>query len=124
MAIFDTSILIDYLKGRQKGVDAVERYGTDGIAITSVSSYELTRGIGSRGRELLRLLFGRVRIYTLDQDSAVAAGELMRKLDSKGTPIGDIDALVASIALSNNETLVTSDSDFERIGSGSIKVLK
>ena len=56
-------------------------------------------------------------LWDFDIESGFLAGELLYKLESKGTPIGFRDVFIASIALTNRcERIVTSNmKDFERI---------
>ncbi len=60
--------------------------------------------------------FRKVKVLLLDQDAADRFGKIKANLRRKGEIIGDFDILIASIALSHDETLVTNNTDhFERI---------
>ena len=55
-------------------------------------------------------------IYNLSENSTEISAGLYAKLRKKGTPVDDIDLLIAGIALEHNLTLVTNNtSHFERI---------
>ena len=84
--------------------------------------YELWYGIARSSRpeensERLRVfLGGGVEVWALEQDDAIASGELRRVLELAGTPIGPYDLLIAGQAVRQNLTLVTAHvSEFARV---------
>ncbi len=112
MTIFDTNIVIDYLRGKPKASQIM----TDGhseIAITVITGYELLKGFRTKKEEsAVNELFSRVRIYHLDSKSMRVSGGLYRELKNRGKPKNETDVLIAGIVLANNETLITADNDF------------
>lgn len=77
-------------------------------------SYKSTRR--DRNLALLNRFFSQFVSLPFDDNAASIAGEVRAQLDLAGTPIGSNDLLIASIAISNNLTLVTHNTrEFGRI---------
>lgn len=112
MTIFDTNVVIDYLRGKETASEIM----TDGhseIAITVITGYELLKGYRTRKEEsTVNELLNRVRIYHFDSRSMIVSGSLYRELKSSGRLKNEADILIAGIVLANNETLITADNDF------------
>ncbi|EQD30897.1 protein containing PilT protein [mine drainage metagenome] len=117
MAVFDTNIIIDYLRGKERAAMIINEYGMDGIAITAVTGYELIKGyVGVTEETKLNELFNRIKIYPLDSVAMKLAGKLYRELKGTGKPKKEADLLIAGIAIANGETLVTDDrKDFSEL---------
>jgi len=60
-----------------------------------------------RLRRLERALSRQITVVPFDEESAYRYGELRAELERRGTPIGDGDTRIASIALARGLTLVT-----------------
>ena len=57
-----------------------------------------------------------VTVLPFDEASARRFGKLKAELETRGEPLDDLDLEIASIALENNLTLVTNNTDhFKRI---------
>ncbi len=124
MAIFDTNIMIDYLSGSKKAESFILKYGeAEAIGITSITAYELVKGISDIDEELLVKLFERVRIFDVTLSVAWTAGKLHRSLKASGKTLGEADLLIAATAFANDETLVTQDKDFKRLGTKQVVVI-
>ncbi|OJI08489.1 MAG: hypothetical protein BK997_00285 [Candidatus Micrarchaeum sp. ARMAN-1] len=117
MAVFDTNIIIDYLRGKERAATVISEYGTEGIAITAVTGYELIKGyVGVAEEAKLNELFSRIKIYPLDSIAMKHAGRLYRELKGAGKLKKEADLLIAGIAIANGETLVTDDKkDFSEL---------
>lgn len=125
MVIFDTNLIIDYLHGEERSVQIINAFiGKERLSITCINEYELFKGAGIAGEELLNMLLGSFNIYYLNQNSIRIAANIYKRLKQKGKLIDDADILIASIASENGETLITQDSDFERIDLKNIKVIE
>jgi predicted nucleic acid-binding protein len=108
MVILDSNVIIRILKGDK---DTLEKVGSipGGIATTVFNLYELTR---IRNRQKVRKFLERFIIYPFNVKEADLASEIYLKLSSSGKMKSEIDILIASIAKSNDEVLVTFDRDF------------
>lgn len=121
MVIIDTNVVIEYLKGNAKIASVVDTYGErSGIAITSLSRYELLQRF-YKDQTLLSFLVD-TETYGFDKRASDKAAELWHKLKSKGKMVDDIDLLIASVALSNGEELLTLDNGFKNID-GNITII-
>ena len=110
MAVFDTNVIIDFLNGSAKAKEIIEKYdGLENVAITSITGYELAKGLKEKDKEMLSSFLEKVKIYNLDIKSAWMAGEFYKSLKIKGSLLSEADLLIMSIALSNGELLITND---------------
>ncbi len=124
MTVFDTNIIIEYLKGNKKAVDAIKKYSPEGIAVTFINEYELLRyGETERIENVFETLISKIKVYHTTDEAAIRAAQIYKKLKEKGSLIGENDILIAGICLANRETLVTNDNDFKRLGIDSIVVI-
>ena len=111
----DTSELVSVLRARKPD----DRSGYDHAAMQEMTRVvsvivvqELVRGAASSARPLqqrarLDRLLSDLTTADFTRDDAQAAGELSAHLRQAGTPIGDIDTLIAGQALARGWTVVT-----------------
>lgn len=125
MTIFDTNILIDYLRGSEEARRIIQEHADDkGPAITVISAYELVKGLSKTQEDTLNNLFKIIKIYDLNFNSMIQAGELYQKLKKSGELLSDADVLMVGISIENNEILVTKDNDFEGLKNDKIIVVE
>lgn len=125
MVCLDTSIIIDFLKGRENAVSAIASYSKnpEGLSTTSVSVYELLKYKNIKEKEKMLMFVSRLKLHDLDMAAAGIASDNYLLLEGKGTIIKEFDLLIAGIAKANDEILLTSDHDFDRISGGNIRVV-
>lgn len=111
----DASELVAVLRARS----SLERHGYDEAAMQEMTRvvsvivvHELIRGVVSSDRPVKRRaqldrLLSELTIEDFTVDDAQVAGELSARLRLLGTPIGDIDTLIAGQALARGWTVVT-----------------
>jgi predicted nucleic acid-binding protein len=122
MILVDTSAWVEFdratgsaIDSRLTGLIADE----EGIAVTEPVVMELLAGArdAARERDLRRLMS---RFALLRFDAAVdfdAAARIYRTCRRSGvTPRGMIDCMIASVAMRNNASLLTADSDLDHVG--------
>lgn len=91
------------------------------IVMSSITLFELDSGFrkGSKIKDNLQKLehFSSViRVMPFDARAAQRAGELRQYLREKGTPIGDMDILIAGHALALDAVVITNNvREFERV---------
>jgi predicted nucleic acid-binding protein len=124
MVVFDTNVIIDFLNGSKTAGAAFEKYRGNGVAITSITCYELIKGVGEPQRDLLQSLFDNVKIYDIDLKSAWLAGEMHRRLKTSGSLLSEADLLIVSAAFANGEIFVTQDRDFAKLNDRRIIIVK
>ena len=120
MILVDTSLIVEYLRGRETAVTELQAWSSDGFAISTVVLAELYEGIarsrdpGATERSLLDFL-RHADILPVDESVAREFGRLRFQLRSQGLVIGDLDILIAATALVHEATLLTRDNHFRRI---------
>jgi predicted nucleic acid-binding protein len=120
--LVDSSVLIDFLEGRENAaVDRLSEALDSGIpfGISPITFLEILQGAATdRDFERLREYLGTQTIYELKGglDSYAAAADLFRALRKKGLSVGSsVDCLIARTAIEHGLYLLHNDSDFDRI---------
>lgn len=118
----DTTFLIDFLRGDQQ---AIEWYASvETMVFTSeLNIFEFAEGIYRSGRDMplkfekLYALVNKMAILPFDRKAALKAAMLSANLTKQGKKIGELDTLIAAIALSNgvNEIVTENKEHFEKI---------
>ena len=123
MVCLDTSVLVALIRKDQAAMNKLKTEAEAGgtVSTTTVNLCELYAGAyGSKApqRELQRVqdLLSQMGILELDVDATKRYGELVNDDVLKREPIGDFDLMIASIALQQNEKLVTRNvKHFDRV---------
>jgi len=124
MVIFDTSLLIDAMKGVKTAIASIESYrDKEDAGITVITKYELLRGVRKMDSTMLALLIDSMDLYELKENGLQRTIEIYKGLEARGKLINELDMLIAGIAEANNQVLVTTDKHFVNIQSNSIIVL-
>ncbi len=118
--LVDTTWVIEYLRGNQTIIQRLQSYSDEGLAIAIVSLAELYEGVfrsnNPAGNEtILKDFLTGVTILGIDEEVCIIFGREMARLRQGGMAVGDMDALIAATALRHDLTLLTADSDFERV---------
>ncbi|MBI1935858.1 PIN domain-containing protein [Candidatus Woesearchaeota archaeon] len=120
--ILDTSFVIDLIKGRPNAVSKLKELEKENVpySITSPTVYELWSGLVSlekseKEKQKTTSLISEQIIYFLDDKSAEEAGKIDGKLIKIGKMIEPEDCMIAGIAVTNNQKLLTKDPHFKRI---------
>jgi predicted nucleic acid-binding protein len=119
--ILDTDTCIYWLKGNENIERSVIKHGLGNIFITVITECELFYGAYKsmkKDKNLAIIEELKTRIKTFHTVSGIPSlyGTIKAELESKGQALDDADLLIASIALLNNATLVTNNSEhFKRI---------
>jgi predicted nucleic acid-binding protein len=122
MILVDTSVLIDYVEGRD--TPAARRFGEVldrdiPFGISPITSMEVLQGAATeRDFNLLSRYLGSQTLYGLKQgaESYAAAAKIFFRLRKAGLPVGSsIDCLIAQTAIEHDLFLLHNDSDFDRI---------
>ncbi|MFH0845587.1 MAG: type II toxin-antitoxin system VapC family toxin [Pseudomonadota bacterium] len=118
--LIDTNIYSYALRGDQDTVSVLKTLRL--IGISSISIGELLSGFkgGTREKENRRELeefldSPRVRIYSVDEDTAEFYPEILNELRAKGTPIPTNDIWIASVALQRGLPLYSRDVHFRQV---------
>ena len=114
MVCFDTSFVIDFLRGDKKAVSMVENFKEkdEFMSLAAPSLIELISsaqlGIKrNQEKDKISRFISSITVLSLDKDSAFLAGELEGDLIMAGEQIGNSDVMIGAIAKSNGESLIT-----------------
>ncbi len=129
--LLDTSLVAAYLQNRNGAIELITPWIKKHEAATSILVYaevtEYIKGLSDYAKRAsdLRGLLRTIYPYFLTYSILERYAEIRRMLrPPKGSGlIGDIDTLIAATALERNLTIVTTDSDFERVPQLKVKLV-
>jgi tRNA(fMet)-specific endonuclease VapC len=116
----DTNIIVAYLNGDRQVAEQLKAYLPD-VAISTLVLGELLYGARASARsgenlQRVRDFLQVVGVADFDPTAADVYSQIRLSLRQKGRPTGEIDALIAAVALANNAILVTHNArHFENI---------
>lgn len=120
--LLDTNICIYSLNRRPPEVlERLAQVGPTAVAISVITLLELRHGAEksqdpAKSHGKLDLFLRAMPVLEFDESAAEAAARIRAALDRRGTPIGDLDSLIAGHALSRDLVLVTNNlREFERV---------
>lgn len=120
--MLDTNTCIYLIKKKSpKIVNYLKRQSVGDVGISSITLAELCYGVSKseqidRNREALRDFILPLEVAEFDEKAAEAYGNVRANLENSGTPIGSMDLLIGSHALSLQVVLVTNNiREFRRI---------
>ena len=118
--ILDTDISSYLIRGDHETVTKKFSELYDSCAISSITAAELQYGAKKRNNKQLtqkvKAFCNLVEIIPWDEDVAKAYAKLRVELETSGTPIGNMDMLIAASALARKAVLVTNNTEhFSRV---------
>lgn len=121
-ALLDTDIVSYFLRGHPQVVAHAQSYlgHFDSLSFSILSYYEILSGLMHRDAQRQMSSFlafaNECEIRPLTERSVTISSELYATLRAAGTPVDDIDLLIAGVALADGLALVThNESHFARI---------
>jgi tRNA(fMet)-specific endonuclease VapC len=121
-ALIDTNILSFFFRNHSLVVERFQAYlnDHDKINISIITYYEIVSGLKHRDAQKQLTSFQEFVSYNtvlpLSTSSATISADIYANLRNKGTPIDDIDILIAGIAIANNLIIITNNiRDFGKI---------
>ena len=96
------------------------RYGAVAVAVSSITGAELAFGVAKSGsprnQNALEKFLAPLEVLPFDSEAMYGYGALRARLQASGQPIGALDTLIATHALTVGATLVTNNrADFDRV---------
>ena len=129
MACLETTFLIDLLRGDVSVSNLMEELQKheEVLSIAAPSVMELWAGAclsnaSKTEKEKINELLSSLEVFHLDEKSAKEAGEIEAELMNKGNIIEITDIMIAAIAKTQSEKVVTRDGHYSRIPG--LKMLK
>ena len=122
--LIDTNVWIDFLRGTRGSENIRSRLRAEPkthVLFCSIVKAELLYGAEKSDRRLTNLanladLFSHYDSFDFDDRSAEQYARICADLERRGSPIANVDLMIAAIALANDLTFVTHNtSDFDRI---------
>jgi predicted nucleic acid-binding protein len=125
MVILDTSVVIDISRKKKYALVLLASYQEkERIATTLITQYEMLRGTPEPYINYITELLNRFVILDFANNSLDETVKMYKKLKKKGKLINELDIMIAGIAATSNETLITKDNDFLNLESDKIIVLQ
>ncbi len=122
MYMLDTDICIYIIKKRPESIlKKFNKFRNQNIYMSVITLAELQYGVERSSskkfnQKIIDDFVSHLFVVPWDNKSAIQYGKLRNSLNEKGTPIGNMDLMIASHALSQNFTLVTNNvKEFKRV---------
>jgi tRNA(fMet)-specific endonuclease VapC len=123
LRLLDTNTCIYYLNRVSENLVAkFRKFSPSGIKLSSITVAELFFGVEKssakkKNRAIVESFVSTFEIIPFDEASSRTYAKIRASLEKKGTPIGPMDLLIASISMTANLILVTNNTkEFSRIG--------
>lgn len=117
--ILDTSVIVDILHNKIDVRNKISEIMSEGSMLytTVVTAFELGKStIHLRDSHKTEELLDRIEMFNLDRESARMSGIIFRDLKNKGLIIDPEDCMIAGIALTKKQQVLTKNrKHFERI---------
>ena len=110
IVLLDSTVLIDYMRGRPMSarLDAILDQG-DVAATTGINVEEVVRGLQPRELLSARALFDGLAILPIGAEEGWQAGEWRRQYASQGVTLAQADCLIAAAAVNVGASLATAN---------------
>ena len=113
--------MVAFLKGSPDAVNKIDELTKNGnVSITTITYYELLKGASlsfKRQENLSEITKAIANMLLLDLslETCAEAAEIYRELKENGRLIGEFDIIIAAIARTNHEALLTRDKHFKYV---------
>jgi len=121
LTIIDTSVMIPFLNGSPEAVNKVHETSiNDQVIITIITAYELLKGarLSSKPEDNLKDVkeaISTMQVLDLSPEACEEASSMFCELKKSGKMISEFDILIAAIAKTNSESILTRDKHFKSI---------
>lgn len=110
MKLLDTSVAVDYLRGRAEAVELLtELVATDDVIASELVRFELQAGAREPELDELEAFCASLEWMPVDADVARTAGALARRYRAAHGGIDDADYLIAASAIVADAELLTTN---------------
>jgi len=122
MPVFDTSFIVDLLRGKPEAQQKLAEMEAEGVSFstTEINVLELYRGAYLSGKthqnlEEIKKLLECFQVLGLEESVYEVFASLSANLLSRGKAIGSFDELIAAIILLHDGKIVTRDNRFKEV---------
>ena len=109
--MLDTDTVSFLVKKNPSIIKNIVKHEDDSICISAITYAELRFGLEKKGSEKLfnevNAIMGKITIIDFDDSQSEFYGKIRLELEKSGTPLGDMDMLIAAAALSSEAILVS-----------------
>lgn len=121
MIVIDTSVAVDFLRGKERGLSVIEEHAKDSIGFAAISLFELLNPLHERKlvvqAKAVKAFVRQLNLLPFDADAAEESAVVMGSLKRIGQQVSPLDVMIVGTAMANGAAKVISlDKDFERIG--------
>lgn len=109
--LLDTSVIVDYLRGKTETVDYVKKLFYDGFMLgcCSINIIEVYAGMRENEKKITEEFLDSLEYYEMTKDIAQKAGEYKNSYQNNGISPSLPDFVIAAIVISNGLILVTNN---------------
>jgi tRNA(fMet)-specific endonuclease VapC len=122
LTVLDTTVIIALLKGKTETLAQINKLieKEDTLGITTITAYELLKGayLSTKQKEntqAVKEVISNLQIFDLSPQACEEAAQIYNELENVGKKISEFDILIAAIAKTNNEAILTYDKHFKAI---------
>lgn len=120
MIMLDTNIIVAYLNGKEpvasKVIDNIGKISLNTLVVAELDYGAKASQQSSRNLVVLTRFFELVRILPFDLACARMTGTIKSQLRKIGRPTGEVDAMIAAVAIVHKAELITGNTrHFEHI---------
>jgi len=109
--VLDTDTVSNIVRKHSPVIKKLINHENDEICISAVTSAELFYGLEKKNSQKLfneaRAIIGKCTIIDFDASQSELYGRIRVELEKSGTPLGDMDLLIACSAMSTGAILVS-----------------
>ena len=109
----DTTFLIDVLHGDDDAVQFLKKVSNEMLFTSEINVYELFEGVYSspilsidEHTQKINLLIAQLTVLPFDRHAAIIAGMISGRLNRHGRKIGELDCLIAGVAISKGASKI------------------
>ncbi len=114
----DTTLFVDLLRGQKKAIELIAKFEQHTLFTSELNVYELVSGAYLSKKDVVAHLdkifavMSKITVLPFDRKAALAAGKISGALIKEGKPIGEIDCLIAGVAIANGiKEILTANKD-------------
>jgi len=114
MVCLETDFLIALIRKDEKAIAKLRKLveNGEGLTTTPINAAELFKGAYKsknvdKNLKIVRGILSRLTLLEFNLTASDIYGQISAEFEKKGEPIGEMDTLIASIALAHNERILT-----------------